>query len=94
MLEYFNNYAKDTGIYENIIFSSKILKLEKIENNWKVTILNKDQEKIEKIYKGVIVCTGTSKYKKKDTIGTRGFQNTKENLLEYQYTQKITRTQI
>jgi len=54
VLEYLQAYAKHHNLLENINFETKIIGIEKLEENWEVTLNNEEN----RLYKGIIIANG------------------------------------
>ena len=59
MYQYFIDYAKHFGLYENYYFHTKIESVEKLGEQWKVTASNPEVGVKTYLYKGLIIANGT-----------------------------------
>jgi cation diffusion facilitator CzcD-associated flavoprotein CzcO len=59
MRRYFIDYATNFKLYDNYFFHTKIEKVEKFGEQWKVTVSNAETGTNTYIYKGVIIANGT-----------------------------------
>ncbi len=59
MCAYFKNYAAHFKLYDHFFFNTKVLKVEKMNSQWMVTIQTKDTQIHTFFYKGVIIANGT-----------------------------------
>ena len=59
MYNYFVDYAKNFRLYDHYYFNTKIEKIEKYGEKWKVTTSNPDVGTVTYIYKGIIIANGT-----------------------------------
>ena len=59
MYNYFVDYAKNFNLYDHYYFNTKVQKIEKHGEKWKVTVINPDFGTLTYIYKGIIIANGT-----------------------------------
>lgn len=94
-LDYLRSYAERFNLDKHVQLNSRILKVEKNQNTYSVTIQTHDNETFTKSFDGVVVCTGTNRIPRIPKIpGIEQFNGKVLHTVDYKSNNEFTNQRV